>query len=94
MGQFLVKLKEDKYVLWSTAVDAPVTYVKTRTEMLKHKDVDKKRMERADKNGTSTFSGATREDLLAINRAGKNEVHLELDELIEHYTVSGDANGL
>jgi len=35
MGQFIVKVspEEDAYFVWSTVVDAPVSYVMTRAEM-------------------------------------------------------------
>lgn len=52
------------------------------------------RLERVEKNGTSSHHGTTLESLLSFNRAGKGETHVKTaEELIEIYTYTEDKKG-
>lgn len=58
MGRYIIKPERDVnfYVEWSTVVDAPTAYG-TRKQFLKYLDKDgPKRMERADRLGTSAIA--------------------------------------
>lgn len=72
----------DRYLEWSTVVDAPVTSLMTLDELTAH--IEKKygarglaelpgRLARVAKFGTSSGLGTTKENLLRVNRAGDNE---------------------
>ena len=103
MPRYVVKLKEDGYVEWSTVVDAPVTYMVTRDCMLAHLDTEygrssfdenRQRLERADKNGTSCHSDLSVEDLISCNRAGDKEQYITLAEILERFDLkNAEANG-
>lgn len=94
MPRCIVKLKEDTYVEWSTIVDAPVTYILTRKEMLKYLDErygtvsfeeNRERLDRTDKNGTSFHEMTHAEELICSNRAGENEEKITLEQILERY---------
>ncbi len=96
MGRYIVKLADDKYVEWSTVVDAPVTCIFTREEMLRRLRLKyAKALEMlptrpdeciaiTDKFGTSCRDMSLKEALEG-NRAGDAEVCLTLEEIIEQY---------
>ena len=89
----IIKLR-DKYLEWSTVVDAPLTPgltleqlqehigSKYGPERLKHLPA---RLERVHRCGTSTLEGISVADLIASNRAGENETRLTEDEIYERY---------
>lgn len=53
-----------------------------------------KRLDRLDKNGTTSMTGTTLESLLGFNRAGPNETHLKtVEEIIEVYTYDPKKRG-
>jgi len=94
MPRFIVRLAEDKYVEWSTIVDAPVTFIVSREQMLQYLDSwhghssyaeNRARLDRADKNGTSAMSPLSMEELIRENRAGEKEKCISLEEIIERY---------
>lgn len=96
MPSFIVKLAPEKYVEWSTVVDAPVTYILTREHMLDHLDYtygtssieeNRRRLDRADANGTSCHHKLEVEELLSYNRAGENEKNISLEEILERYDL-------
>lgn len=104
MGRCVVKLAPDKYVEWSSIVDAPVTCVLTRAQMVTHLNFrygfDKRvdivdRMQRADTFGTSLSDesrsnyGTSTEEFIRGNRAGPNETEIRLDEIITKYEYEG-----
>ena len=95
MGRCLIKIK-DQYLEWSTVVDAPVTYGMTLEELhifIKEEYGNSglvelpQRMERIEKNGTSSNMRISLESLISDNRAGPNETCLSLDEIYERYCV-------
>jgi hypothetical protein len=102
MGRTIVKLADEKYVEWSSIVDAPVTYIMTREEMKTYLDEEygrssiannEERLRRTDERGTSSFCRETMEEVISCNRAGPHEEHIELEEIIKQYTDKGEENG-
>lgn len=92
----IVRLGDAQYVKWSNTVDAPVSHVMTRTEMIHELEAHDRvpfsqaihLLELTDQSGVSDpdvdFAA-----LLATNRAGPDETRLELDEILEHYRRLG-----
>lgn len=104
MGRCIVKLADEKYVEWSSIVDAPVTYIFDRKGMKEWLDAqyglssveeNEKRLARADKHGTSMLGPHYEnvEQFITCNRAGENEEFLTLKEIIERYTLKEEKNG-
>lgn len=92
MSRAIVKIK-DKYFIWSSIVDAPITYGLTLDQLKEwHKEeygrsVDiEERLERVEKYGTSLQRFTNVEKLIRLNRAGDNEEQLTLDEIYEKYS--------
>jgi hypothetical protein len=92
MGQLVVCLAEDTYVLWSDTVDAPVTTVKGSSAIVsllesKHhvtwEEADTL-VRVADESGTSD-PARTLTEVVSHNRAGPGESTLTLPELIRAY---------
>jgi len=81
------------FFLWSTVVDAPVSYAGTRGE-LEHYYRGMygqegmrgfpESIKRAIAKGTSSFVDESLESLISCNRAGPNETELTYDELIDY----------
>lgn len=91
MPRYIVKLA-DKYLEWSTVVDAPVTLGMSREAFqayylnlygTKAKAELEERLERVDKKGLSARNGWTIEDLIRSNRAGPHETRMTEEEIIE-----------
>lgn len=88
----MVRLGEDQYVEWSNTVDAPVSPVLPRHEMIAFLDREHPisyleaahALELADQHGTNDPSTDLAE-VLATNRAGDNEQALTLDEILRMY---------
>lgn len=88
MGKCIVKI-EDLYCEWSTVVDAPTTKLMAKADFISYigneygrqglLDIDD-RLYRADITGTSSLV-RTKESLLLVNRAGKDETHLNEEQL-------------
>lgn len=102
MGSGIVRLVEDPeplYVIWSTVVDAPVTFLMTRDELREFviEDAVRRaresatrdfpgRMDRVDTNGTSFYTPPyTVDDMVSYNRAGPDETELPTAEAIADY---------
>ncbi len=94
MPRYILKLR-DRYLEWSTIVDAPVTDGMTldefrdyyRSEYGEHgmTGLDA-RLERVEKNGTSAMVPHHNIDyLISTNRAGPNETCLTEEELYREY---------
>lgn len=105
MGRWLVRLGEDAYVEWSSAVDAPVSWVMTREEAITFRMSGDRgfapapRIEaegavrRADLFGHSIIDGPRFDDARAAvrtNRAGPDETELTLEQIAARY-ASPDA---
>lgn len=92
MSRAIVKIK-DKYFIWSSIVDAPITYGLTLDQLkVWHKEEYgrsvniEERLERVEKYGTSIRIPTSVEKLIRLNRAGDNEEHLSLDEIYKKYS--------
>jgi hypothetical protein len=101
MPTFPIKLATvigDRYLMWSTIVDAPVTYGMEREEFLAwYKDeygargeVDPIIMYSVDKHGLPPLAltyWKTIRNLVAYNRAGDDEATISLGEIIRRYCI-------
>jgi hypothetical protein len=95
MGRYIIKLDE-YYLEWSTIVDAPVTFGMKREDFEAYyremygingmRDLSK-RLERADKKGTSSHYHESADDVISGNRAGPNESKLTRDEIYQAYCL-------
>lgn len=95
MPRFIVKFK-DKYMIFSTIVDAPVTYGMTIGELedyvrMTHGqsglDDLPKRLERVERYGSSSMGKRSAEDVMGFNRAGPNEDCLTMEEIYQAYVL-------
>lgn len=95
MPHYILKIK-DRFIEWSTVVDAPVSYGMTREDMREHLLAETdgsraseimvdERLDRADAKGSSDLMGMTAEEVVAGNRAGPDESELTFDEIYEAY---------
>lgn len=96
MGRCTIKLAKDKYLEWSTIVDAPITFVQSREEHAAYllseygnhyKEEIEPRLQRADERGHS-WQGApykNARDAICANRAGPKERNLSLEQIIKIY---------
>lgn len=98
MGHIVVKIGDDRYLVWSTVVDAPITYGMSRGEMKEHLsertpvELDlaleqaERRLVRADDHGTSSMMGhESAEELMTFNRAGPGKSCLPVEDLIRQF---------
>jgi hypothetical protein len=93
MGQFIVKLA-GKYLVWSTIVDAPVSYGMDEAELREWikdeygeqglRDLPA-RLARVEKKGTSALTYESAERTIWFNRAGPNETQLTVPQIIAEY---------
>ena len=82
MGHGIVKLIDDNYVEWSTVVDAPITYCKSREAAIIAFGID--RVDRCDVNGHSYLDRDNSEHA-AFNRAGPNECCLTKEAIARRF---------
>lgn len=82
MGRGIVKLAANKYVEWSTVVDAPVSYVFTKDESFDKAETA--RIERADKNEHS-YLDSPPGDYIGFNRAGPYESCITKEAILRRY---------
>lgn len=100
MGRFICKIPyegEDYYLIWSSIVDAPVTFgmkLEEFTDFMREEEGQRymktehsHRMERVDRFGTSIYRGESVEDLIILNRCGPQEQCLTLEDIIKKYIV-------
>jgi hypothetical protein len=94
MPHYIIKIK-DRYLEWSTIVDAPVTYGMTLDELKSYIKSEygtqgladlPNRLKRVEGTGTSSFV-STLQNTLDGNRAGENETTLTIDEIYQKYCV-------
>ena len=87
--------KIDKFITWSTIVDAPVTWFMNESQYRKYykeeygrtgMDGLDKKIEDA-KNTGSNWAGYSLEDVITGNRAGEDETDLSEDEIIKEYSL-------
>lgn len=92
MGQFVVCLATDKFVVWSNTVDAPtseVTDADGLVQVLRERRIEdveaRAAVDQAQRTGVSDPDW-TVPDVLADNRAGPDEECLSIDEILEQYS--------
>ena len=97
MGRVIIKLHDkttdtDYYLLWSTIVDAPVSYCLSLDECVNQYKQDLSEIElidlptslkRLEETGSSGFG--TLEDLLEFNEAGNEGKKLSKEEILQGY---------
>ena len=85
---------EGKYLVWSSIVDAPITYGMTLDELREYwreeygrsgKDDLERILPRVESHGFSSPRYSSFADVIEGNRAGENESELTLDEIVEKY---------
>ena len=91
---------ETRYLMWSTIVDAPISYALTEAEVIQFIREDaadtaersgRPHLERAKAHGTSWHHhGRNADDMIANNRAGDDETTLTLAEIIDRYWDAPD----
>jgi hypothetical protein len=98
MPRYIIKL-EEKYLVWSTVVDAPITNGLTLEELTDFIEWQHgqegladlpDRLKRVEESGTSAV-GYNVYDIITYNRAGPNESCLTKEELIEKYVRNPEA---
>lgn len=97
MGKAIFKVDdngEERFLVWSSNVDAPVTFACTAEEIEAYfveEAVERAKrdtammLERARATGTSSRDGGSLADEGEANRAGPGETSLSADELFEFY---------
>lgn len=92
MPRIIIKL-ENKYLEWSTVVDAPVTYGMSLKEFKEYYKEEygsngmedlPRRLQRVNKTGSSSMTESLG-NLIAVNRAGENERRLTKKGIIKKY---------
>lgn len=95
MPRYIIKIK-DKYLEWSTVVDAPVTYGGTLEEFKEYYLNEygssslanfEERLERVEQVGTSERGAKNLAYTIGVNRAGPKETCLTEDEIYQKYCV-------
>jgi hypothetical protein len=93
MGRAIVKIK-DKYLEWSSIVDAPLTWGMTLDELKEYIKAEygsnglldlKNRLSRIEEKGTSYIDCCSVEDVISFNRAGPYETDLTKEQLYTAY---------
>jgi hypothetical protein len=100
MPRLVVKLAPEKYVVWSTVVDAPVNYIVSTFDAAMDewaagsvfwrpsvRDLDWMSTDgrRNCETGGVSVARWTTSDLISHNRAGDGETHLSLGEILSEY---------
>ena len=97
MPTYIVKLIKEKkafYLLWSTVVDAPITYGLSLGELESYYRYQygehgmaalSERMRRVEEKGTSAHDDVSAEETISCNRLGKRGKTLSMDEIIQKY---------
>lgn len=101
MGRAICKFTDtegkDYYLMWSTIVDAPVTYGMSKEEMLvwykeeygNHgiESLTEYDWKRVEENGTMYYGRVTLDEIISNNRAGKDETCLTKEQILEWYCI-------
>jgi hypothetical protein len=96
MPRYIIKLA-DKYLEWSTIVDAPVTNGMSLEEFKEYYKSEygvqglnglEERLKRVEEKGTSSIYEGSVDEVISGNRAGDNEKKLTKEEIIEKYCRS------
>lgn len=93
MPHYIIKL-EDKYIVWSTIVDAPISRGLSKEKLSQYIEFHygegglsdlPERLKRVEEKGVSSMLHASVDELIAYNRAGANESCLTKEQIIEQY---------
>lgn len=85
---------EDRFLVWSSVVDAPIAFALTAEEFTAFVVRDAERVARGDAarmlaaardTGTSSRMVRSLADVICVNRAGPDEARLKEDEIMEFY---------
>ncbi len=101
MGHAILKLAEESFIVWSSVVDAPVSYIMTEKECRewyakehgrRHSQyhLDQSIRDAHKTGSSSTFT--TLDDIKADNKAGADEEYLTLGQIIEKYVAPVDTS--
>jgi hypothetical protein len=91
----VIKLR-DRYLVWSTIVDAPTTFGMTLDELYEYARIEEgasgvrrltANMERIERTGTTFRTGASLQFALAGNHAGPDDAELSVDEIYQAYCL-------
>jgi hypothetical protein len=100
LPRYIIKLKDtdrDYYLMWSTIVDAPITYGLTLEQFQDwyREEYGKaglaeftERMTRVVQKGTSSNLHSSVEEVIKYNRAGPDETCLTREQILEKYCRS------
>ncbi len=93
MPSYIIKL-EDKYVVWSTIVDAPISRGMSKEKLSQYIEFHygeggltdlPERLKRVEEKGVSSMLHANVDELIEYNRAGPNETCLTKEQIIENF---------
>ena len=96
MGRAIIKIK-DLYFIWSTVVDAPVTYGMTEEQLYKYTKEEYGRtgleqlpedLKRVTQKGASWYGPYDLKYTLENNRAGPDESELTEEEIYDTYSTA------
>jgi hypothetical protein len=91
MPRFAIKIK-DRFFLWSTIVDAPISYATDKDGILSvmcrefpnQENAVREHVERADLTGCGDMYYSL-DEVISGNRAGPDETELTIDEIYKAY---------
>jgi hypothetical protein len=92
VGDLILRLGHDQYVLWSNTVDAPVSWVMNRDRMIDKLEAEQggnsehiiELLTTVDRTGSSDLATPLAE-VLAENRAGPSERWLSVEEIVQAF---------
>jgi hypothetical protein len=93
MSRYIIKHAmpdgEERYLVWSTIVDAPVTFGVTLEELRSYWQDEYGRLSLADFDRRFTCGGdpETLEYVQPTNRAGVGETRLSIEQIVDYYFV-------
>jgi len=94
MGHILIKLKtkpqiENCYLVYSTIVDAPITYGATKKQIINwyKKEYGRQGLEGMDRRFEKAEDDNFVKSVICLNRAGENEKHISYKKMIQRYCI-------
>lgn len=92
MGHSIIKLA-DKYLIWSSVVDAPITYGMNLEEIKRYCVIEydmsfleiESKLKIVEEKGTSSYLFKNVDDQIALNHAGENGECLSKEEVIKAF---------
>lgn len=86
MPRGIIKLDDNKFIEWSTVVDAPVSYIFDKKEAEEQVKSYPQACQELFKETEMTFTSITVEQILNFNRAGVHKNCISKEQIIEDYT--------